>query len=297
MSGSPLKISAYIPCYNNEETILRSIESIQNQSHPIDEIIVIDDGSSDGSIEQIQKTRVRLLRNNSNLGRGAVRAFAMQQAANELVLCCDATNVLSPTFLADALPLFQDASVAGVFGKIIQASPRNAVERWRGRHLFNMGKTEEIRHYTILATFGAIVRRSAVLGVGNYSSKLRHSEDAELGERLLRAGHNVIYAPNLLLVSVAQNPLSKVLERYWRWKVGSAEKTTLREYLGHVVYSIKVMAREDIQAGDPLSALISLLCPHYQFWKSKLGKRQNQIDPHSPDSQKGFTLERHNRGA
>jgi len=271
-----VKISAYIPCYNNVATITKAVESVQSQSHPVDELIVVDDGSRDGSASIVEKAGVRVIRHEKNQGRGAVRARAMSEARNGLVLCCDATNILDPNFVADSLNWFEDSSIAAVVGKISQPKPQNVVERWRGRHLFNLGKTDEVRHFAPLSTFGAIVRRSAVMSVGNYLPSLRHSEDGDLGEKLLSAGFDIIHDPKLIVTSIAKNTLLQVLERHWRWKVGVDEHSAWDGYFRQIIYSVKVMAKEDLQAGDPMSSLISLLSPHYGFLKSKLSRPQNR---------------------
>lgn len=264
-----MKISAYIPCFNNEKTIAQAIASVQGQSHPVDELVVIDDGSSDHSIAEVARTGVDLIRHESNLGRGAARSIAMSQLQGELVLCCDATNLLEPDFLAKALPWFEDPSLGAVFGKIVQPEPKNAVERWRGRHLFKLGIPHELRHKALLVTWGAVVRRSAALEVGNYATNLRQGEDAELGKRLIEAGHDVVYDPRLSLSSIAENTLSQVLERYWRWNAHGDEACTWLQYMKNTSYTLKVMVPNDLREGDLLGAFISLLCPHYQFWKSR----------------------------
>ena len=92
-------VSAYIPCYNNIDTIAEAINSIKRQTIAVGELFVIDDGSTDGSAEAVESMGVRVIRNERNLGRGTVRARAMQEARNELVVSCDAGAVLDPDFI------------------------------------------------------------------------------------------------------------------------------------------------------------------------------------------------------
>lgn len=262
-------VSAYIPCYNNASTLALTIHSIQLQTYPVNEILVIDDGSTDGSKLVAETTGVRVVEHTKNLGRGATRARAMIEVQGELVVCCDATNVLSPDFIERAIRWLEEDKVAAVFGCLSQVPVRGAVGRWRGRHLFKIGSPgTPINRSASLATYGALVRRSVVLQTGNYTETLRHSEDADLGERLLTTGYDVICDPSLQVTSVVCNTLGQVLERYWRWYAGKDELVSWNAYLKQVLYSVKVMAVQDLRAGDPLSVPISLLCPHYQFWKS-----------------------------
>ncbi len=192
----------------------------------------------------------------------------MDEAKNGLVLCCDATNVLSTDFVEKALPWFGNTSIAAVYGRITQAAARTAAERWRGRHLYRLSQSAAVRHHARLSTYGALVRARAVRQVGGYNPRLRHTEDGDLGERLLAAQWDVVYDPRLEAVSISSNSLGQVLERFWRWNAGKEETISWARYLRQIVFSVKVMARQDLRDHDPLSVPISLFSPHYQFWKS-----------------------------
>jgi glycosyltransferase involved in cell wall biosynthesis len=266
MSAPP--VSAYIPCFNNAATLAQAVAGVRTQQPPVDELFVVNDGSTDDSVRVVEALGVRIIHFDRNSGRGPVRARAMQEARNEFVLCCDATNVLEPGFSAKALKWFDEANVAAVFGRITQSAPRNAIERWRGRHLFKENVVMTVQRRTQLITYGTMVRKSAVLAAGNFDATLRQGEDRELGARLLARGLDVVYDPALLLTSVARNTLGQVLERYWRWDAAEEVAMNLRGYLKRIAYSVKVMAAEDLRAGDPASALISLCLPHYQLWKT-----------------------------
>lgn len=266
-------ITAYVPSYNAEATIRRSVESLLVQTIKPAEVLVIDDGSTDGSIEAIRDLDVRILAQPRNLGRGEARARAMSEAKHEYVLCCDATNTLEPTFVEKALPWFEDHRVAAVFGRMTQPPARNATDRWRGRHLFKVDVTQEPRLQASLCTGGTLMRASAGQQVGGYNRGLRHSEDGELGDRLLAAGFDVVFDPRLTIASIKSNTLGQVLERHWRWYAGTNPSATWREYRKSIGYSIKCMARDDLRAGDPLCVPVSLLSPHYHFWRSLLRKR------------------------
>jgi glycosyltransferase involved in cell wall biosynthesis len=269
-----MKISAYIPAYNNSRTIGAAIASVRGQSIPVDEIFVVDDGSTDGTAEVAASAGIRVIAQPVNQGRGAARARAMVEAAHELVLCCDAAKTLDPDFVKNALPWFEESKMAAVFGWFTQLPPVNAVERWMKRHLFKAPLAEP-QHHSLLATGGAIVRAAVAKEVGGYNPLLRLAEDADLGSRLLAAGYDVICDPKLRIVSASPGTLRRALERYWRWNTAPHGRMGAVAYLRQIVYSIKVMAREDLLAHDPSAALISLICPHYQFWKSLVnsGKR------------------------
>src|SRR5271163_4059806 len=186
------QVSAYVPCYNNETTILRAVESIQNQTVPVSQLFVVDDGSTDNSVALLKNSGVQVIINAQNEGRGAVRAKAMLHAKHEFVLCCDAGAALSSNFVERALPWFADEHVVSAQGRITQAPAKNVVERWRGRHLFKLDAEFPALRKVSFYTSGAMVRKSAILAVGNYRTDYRHGEDQELGVRLLANGYDSI---------------------------------------------------------------------------------------------------------
>ena len=115
-----------------------------------------------------------------------------------------------------------------------------------------------------------MLNRTAVLKVGNFDANLRHTEDADLGDRLLSAGYDVVFDPALHLSATSTNSVWALLERYWRWNAGAPETITWRAYLQMIWYSLKVMVPQDLGARDPWGTTISLIAPHYRFWRSYL---------------------------
>jgi glycosyltransferase involved in cell wall biosynthesis len=265
-------ISGYVPFYNNAQTVLAAVDSLRNQQPPLDEVFAIDDGSTDHSADLLEKAGVRVLKQPANLGRGAARGLAMEVALHEFVLCCDATNMLPADFAERAMPWFGDPKVAAVVGLITDPNPRGVVSRWRARNLFKAGVPRTASKGASFITFGAMVRSSAVVAVGGYDASLRHSEDAELGSRLEGANFDVVGDPSLQVFCNIRNSLPQVLERYWRWYAGKDEFFSLKIYFKRVLFSIRNMAWGDLQAGEPLTCLISLLLPHYQLWRDLKGR-------------------------
>lgn len=272
-NGSSPRYSACVPCCNNAPTLRAAVESVLEQTVPPAEVVVVDDGSRADSIDTLRGLPVRLIRHDHNLGRGAVRVRAMAETKEPLVLCCDATLALDREFAARALPWFFQSDVAAVFGVFEKGAPHTATERWRERHLFKVGVPRTVQRDASLATGGAVLRRTSVAAAGGFDSRLRHSEDADLGRRLLARGDAVVCDPSLRFSALDRNSVGEVLERYWRWHAGAEEHTDWRGYLRLNSYALKVMARADLAARDPLAAAISLACPHYQFWKSRLRRR------------------------
>jgi glycosyltransferase involved in cell wall biosynthesis len=265
-----MKVTAYVPCYNARSTIREAVRSIVDQTVAVAETFVVDDGSTDGSGDV---SAVKVIRLGSNAGRGAARARAMAEARYEIVLGCDATMELDRHFLKNALPWFASDKVAAVFGWIDEGAKSTVANRWRGRHLFASKLKHETNHLASLATHCCAIRKAAAQQVGGFNPNLRAGEDADLGQRLLRAGFDVVFDPQLFATTILDNSVIEVLERYARWN--TLRRMTLRGYLRQLNYSLKVMVAKDLKAKDPLGACISLLAPHYQFWGAAVAPFRN----------------------
>jgi cellulose synthase/poly-beta-1,6-N-acetylglucosamine synthase-like glycosyltransferase len=263
------EFSAYIPCYNNAATLEKAIAGMRAQTVPVDDLFLVDDGSTDASREIAASLGLRVVEMKTNQGRGAVRARAMQEARHDLVLCGDATNQLAPDFAAGALIHFSDPQVAAVCGRLHDPQPIGVVSRWRARHLFRQDLRQDEVQTNTLVTWGAMLRKSAVLQVGNFDASYRFSEDFELGERLRRAGWEILLDPKLRVATQVQNTLGQVMERFLRWQYQSPQGVTLRSFLEAEHVALRILLPRDLQARDWPAAAISLLTPYYRLFYSR----------------------------
>jgi glycosyltransferase involved in cell wall biosynthesis len=268
MSAPVPSLSGCVPCYNNDATLAAALASVRHQTIPVDDLIVVDDGSTDASCAVAEQFGARVVRQPRNLGRGAARALGVAEARHDLVLSVDATAELPPDFAARLAPWFDDARVAAVCTRIDDPNPQGLARRWRARHLFRTEAPVAVTRGASLITGGSLLRRSAVLAVGNFDRRCRQGEDAELGGRLLAAGYDVVFDPRVRVISTTANSMAQVLERHWRWNAGRGDALSWRAYLKDVSYSIRVMARHDLRAHDPAAVPISLFTPHYRAWRT-----------------------------
>lgn len=113
-----MDISVVIPLYNKENYIYRTITSVLNQSVLPAEIIVVDDGSTDCSANEVAKinnSRVRLVRQ-KNAGEGAARNRGIAEAKSEMVAFLDADDEWKPNFLLHIQRLYNNFPDCGAYG-------------------------------------------------------------------------------------------------------------------------------------------------------------------------------------
>lgn len=92
-----MKLSIIIPNYNSAKTILNTLASISSQDHLIDEILLIDDASTDNSVSLVRKyyPRVKIFENNKNSGAGFSRNVGITNATGDYLLFID-SDIISP---------------------------------------------------------------------------------------------------------------------------------------------------------------------------------------------------------
>src|SRR6476620_4385537 len=118
-------VSVTIVTYNSGRFIKRCLESVLAQRYPYREIIVIDNNSTDGTIDILEQfeDRCRIVYNDENIGFAAAQNQAIQISSGEWVLTLNPDVLLMPTFLDELVEAGQlDPKVGTVCGKLLAIS-------------------------------------------------------------------------------------------------------------------------------------------------------------------------------
>lgn len=110
-------ISVVIPLYNKEKSIASTLRTVLNQTFSDYEIVIVNDGSTDGSVEEIEKVqddRIRLV-HQPNAGVSAARNRGIEEAKGDLIAFLDADDEWKPEYLATQYHLFQKYPECSVF--------------------------------------------------------------------------------------------------------------------------------------------------------------------------------------
>lgn len=180
-------ISAVIPCYNAGHFLGEALESVRRQTRPVDEIVVVDDCSTDDSAEVARRFGVRYVRTAENAGNAAARNRCIREARGELLAWLDADDFWEPHHIETVAGLLDRHPDAGAaFGAVRLCGAARGVVTPR----FPPGKPVDARWEAFWRTAGpqmaAVTRRDAVLAVGGYSETLRSGNDFDLFMRLAR---------------------------------------------------------------------------------------------------------------
>ena len=207
-------ISAVIPAFNSADFIADAIGSIRAQTRPMEEIIVVDDGSTDDTAMIVQRLGddIRYL-HQANAGPSAARNRGFETAQSDLIAFLDADDQWTATRIEQQLAVMEDnPDVALVAGDMAEIDLQDHImvpsvlEKHSLLAFFKELGTEPIPNAlsllletNFIPTGTVLVRRIALEEAGGFSVDIRYGEDLELWAKVA-ARHPIICLPDILML-------------------------------------------------------------------------------------------------
>ncbi|MBN1641298.1 MAG: glycosyltransferase [Anaerolineae bacterium] len=190
-----MRVTVAIPCYNGARYVARAIESVLKQTRPPDEILVVDDGSTDDSAAIIRRYPVRLVQHERNLGLSNARNTAIEQATGDVLVYVDVDAMADRSLVETLLGSYDAPDVAGVGGQGIESNVHSIADRWRVAHAT---QSHGARAREVWFLYGLCMswRLDCLREVGGFDASLRtNGEDVDMGLRMRAAGYRMRYLP------------------------------------------------------------------------------------------------------
>lgn len=111
-----MKISVVIPTYNEEKVISECVSSLVNQSFKHVEIIVVDDGSTDNTLKNLEKFKVKILRQRHQ-GPAMARNLGAKESRGKILVFVDADMTFDSNFLKNLVKPIEESKTKGTFSK------------------------------------------------------------------------------------------------------------------------------------------------------------------------------------
>lgn len=178
-----------MPCYNSEQTISQSIDSVLEQTYPQWELIIIDDNSTDSSYSLVsekskQDDRIKLLRNNTNLGAAFSRNRAIEKANGRYIAFLDSDDIWLPDKLKKQISFMKDTRAVLSY---------TSYKIFRNNNILSVVHARPYTNYKQLLKYNHIGCLTAVYDaflIGKqYMPTIRKRQDYALWLKILNQGH------------------------------------------------------------------------------------------------------------
>jgi len=196
-----MQVSVIIPCFNAQPWIRQTLESVITQRLDNIEIIVIDDGSTDGSANIIEKEfpSAHLIKT-ENQGASKTRNLGTEISKGEFIQYLDADDLLAPGKLGFQLEMLKDSGADVAYGdwqKLVRQPDGKYVKREEIRRKID---NPEIDLFTDFWCPPAVYlfRRSIVEKVGGWNKGLPIIQDARFALDCVFAGGRFVYCPGIM---------------------------------------------------------------------------------------------------
>jgi glycosyltransferase involved in cell wall biosynthesis len=214
------EVTVVVTAHNREELIATALKSVQLQRFTAWECIVVDDGSSDGTVEIARQftsldQRFRVIVHEESQGLAAARNTGIKSASARTICFLDDDDFLLADSLETRLTMLDSCplDVAGTFCDWINTDPEVGLEVFdKPRRPTRRGTITfaTLRRGTPFIATAPLIRTSIVSSVGGFDETYRRAEDAELWARLLRGGYRFVDAGHVG-VAYRRTPTSMVL--------------------------------------------------------------------------------------
>lgn len=223
-----MKLSIVIPAYNEEKYLSKCLESLKNQTYKNVEIIIVDNGSTDQTVEIAKKYDTTIIQE-SKKGVGAARKKGFAQAQGDIIVSTDADCSYPSDWLEKITRAFEKPDTIAVYGTtmIENESP------WKQKFsLYLMTAFYQINDWLNKKQFqgsNSAVRKTAYEKTSGFDETLGALEDADLCKKLMKLqtpeseslAKNIIFDPSIIITTssrrLKQGNFLKTLKMYLIW--------------------------------------------------------------------------------
>ncbi|MCE5203493.1 MAG: glycosyltransferase family 2 protein [Coriobacteriales bacterium] len=232
-------VSVLVPAHNEEASVAKTVRSLLEQDYPIAEIIVVDDGSQDGTWQSLQAfssdVRVRLVRNQTRGGKASALQTALRLASGEIVVSVDSDSTFDRDAIRWLVQYLRDPEVGGVSGNIKVRNRKSSLATWlqASEYAIAIATGRRVSSYVgwltvISGAFGAY-RRSDLESVGAWDPGI--GDDSNITIKVRKRRRKVVFAPEAVCLTDVPERWTVLWRQRRRWDK-SGYRNRLRKHVG-----------------------------------------------------------------
>jgi len=221
-------VTILVPCFNEENTISGTIDSLLKLDYPHDKlhIMVINDGSTDNSLQILEKFRgnnIVEVHTKENGGKFTALNFGIERMKTDFVGCLDADSFVDRNALKNIMRRFTDPLVMSVTPSMIIEKPSNILRKMQ-RAEYSYGNFMRKAYGSIGAihiTPGpfSFFRKEVFEKIGMYKHA-HNTEDMEMAMRMQKNHMMIVNEPDALVFTVGPDTIKKLYKQRVRWVSG-----------------------------------------------------------------------------
>ncbi len=229
--GQEPLVSVIVAAFNEQEVILRTVESILSSDYPKIEVIFVDDGSKDGTFALVQSefsSNPRVLPlHQENGGKASALTYGMQHAHGDVYVYLDADTILATDAISKLVAHFGDPKVGAVAGNVKVGNRVNMLTKLQALEYIasqNLDRRAFAYINAVTVVPGAIGawRREAVEAAGGYTSDTL-AEDMDLTWRVRFSGWKIDNESDAVAYTEAPDTLRSFFKQRFRWTFGTLQ--------------------------------------------------------------------------
>jgi cellulose synthase/poly-beta-1,6-N-acetylglucosamine synthase-like glycosyltransferase len=258
-------ISVIVPAYNADDMLGDCLIALEAQTLPRDryEVIVVDDGSRDQTVDVAREYGVRLICQ-KHAGPAAARNLGAKHAQGDLILFTDADCAPTKMWMERLVAPFDDPSVVGAKG-VYRTRQRRLLARFvQLEYEYKYARMARQEVIDFVDTYSAAYRREVFLANGGFRTVFPTPsvEDQELSFRLARKKYQMIFVPQ----AVVYHRHDKTPREYWqrKFRIGYWKALLLRWHPERAAHDSHTPQTLKLQIG--LMGLFLALIPLLPFW-------------------------------
>jgi len=218
MEESKFKVSVVAPVLNNKKRITKFLEALLNQNYNKDlyEIIIIDNGSSDGTIDIIKKFDVILLFEHEKLGSPySARNRGIEKASGDIIALLDSDCIPKGDWLSKAIACFHNKEADIIGGKVIfhYDGEKTAAKIFDANN--NIQMKESILERQIAKTANLFVRREVFNHIGLFPEGIRSGGDVRWTKHASFSGFKIVFCEKACVWKPARG-IKGLIKKHWR---------------------------------------------------------------------------------
>jgi len=230
-----MKVSLICPLYNEADSIKYLIESILSQSKKPDEIIFVDNFSTDGTVDIIKKYKgIKLIQAKSNISEA--RNIAVKAVKNDIIVCTDADSKLHKDWVKNMIKPFEDKSIDVVGGAYMAVGD---TKREKLLAKITVPTVDRMHDDSFLPSGRSIAfKKKAWEAVGGYPEHLATGEDTLFDIRLREKGFKFKIAKDAISYWKPRASVKAFCKQFYKYGLGDGESKNIyrMKYYALAVY-------------------------------------------------------------